>query len=172
MEADNTTRKRELIVVTHWRVLKYFTKGDFVPGEVRKVNNLWLIRHPETSLNAGNCLRGHIDIGLNSKGIAQILDILAHLEGNDAVAVYSSDLSRASTVAERIADTWDLPRFLTSALRPADLGEMTGKPIVDMAHFLREIDAAGDAGQFPGGESIKQFTSRIFRVFNYLQGIN
>lgn len=163
---------RHIIVVTHWRVLKYITKDDFDPGEIRKVGNLWLIRHPETSLNAGNCLRGHIDIGLNDKGQNQIPGIVKHFDGSNAVAVYSSDLSRTSDVAKAIADVYNLPLFLTSALRPADLGEMTGKPIKDVAHLLQKIDDAGEDGQFPGGESIRQFTARIFNVFNYLRGRN
>lgn len=159
----------QIIVVTHWRVLKLITGIDFKVAEVKKFGNLLLIRHPETSLNAGNCLRGHIDIGLNADGLAQIKDILEQLKDNNAVAVYSSDLSRAADVAKQVTELYNLPLFLTKDLRPADLGELTGKPIKDVKHILQKIDDAEDNGQFPGGESIKQFNARIRKVFDYLQ---
>lgn len=158
------------IVVTHWRVLKLITGQNFEVAEVKKIGNLWLVRHPETSLNAGHCLRGHIDIKLNSRGLTQIDAVLNSLKNVNAVAVYSSDLSRAAHTAEAITKHYDLPLFLTKDLRPIDLGELTGKPIENVKHLLQQIDAAGDAGQFPGGESVKQFNTRIRKVFNYLIG--
>ncbi len=162
-----------IIVVTHWRVLKLITGEDFEVAEVKKFGNLWLIRHPETSLNAGNCLRGHIDIGLNSKGEQQMIDICEFFVDKGVVAVYSSDLKRASTAAYCLTNFWTLPEiplFLTKDLRPVDLGDMTGLPIDNkVIKQLEEIDAAGDEGEFPGGETVKEFKDRIHRVFNYLK---
>lgn len=156
------------IVVTHWRVLKLITGIDFKVAEVRKFGNLLLIRHPETSLNVGNCLRGHIDIGLTAQGLVQITDILEQLKDNNAIAVYSSNLSRSADVAKQIAELYNLPLFLTKDLRPIDLGELTGRAIKEVAHILQKIDDAKNGGQFPGGESVKQFNARVNKVFNYL----
>jgi broad specificity phosphatase PhoE len=158
-----------LIVISHWRVLKLITGEDFEVAEVKKFGNLYLVRHPETSLNVGGCLRGHINIGLTDVGIKQIEDILEQLKDNDAVEVHSSDLKRASTAATRIANEFKLPLFLTEDLRPADIGELTGQSIKDNWRFLQQIDDAGDNGYFPGGESVKQFKDRIHKIFDYLR---
>ncbi len=162
-----------IIVVTHWRVLKLITGEDFDVAEVKKFGNLLLVRHPETSLNAEGCLRGHIDIGLTERGEDQIEDIMNDIlfgltNTNKPSAIYSSDLKRAAYTAERLTLGLNIPLFLTKDLRPADLGEMTGKPIKDVVHLLQEIDNAGDDGQFPNGESIKEFKTRIHKVFDYL----
>ena len=163
-----------IIVVTHWRVLKEITGEEFDIAEIKKYGNLWLIRHTETALNAANALRGHIEIPLTVIGQQQCGTLLKSLEGKeglDVCVVYSSDLSRASVLAKLIADFYNVPLFITRSLRPADLGDLTGKVITEeIAKQLDEIDAKGDDGVFPNGETCRDFRIRINKVFKYLLG--
>ena len=62
------------------------------------------IRHGETAWNVDTRLQGHIDVGLNAHGQWQARRAGEALADEDIAAIYSSDLSRAFTTAQAIAE--------------------------------------------------------------------
>ena len=62
------------------------------------------IRHGETAWNVDTRLQGHLDIGLNARGQWQAQRAAQALADENIAAIYSSDLSRARTTAQAIAE--------------------------------------------------------------------
>jgi len=91
------------------------------------VTTILLARHGETDWN--RCLRyqGHADEPLNDTGRAQARRLAADLEDEQIVAVYSSDLRRASETAEIVAIVLGLPIALDARLREIDVGSWQGR---------------------------------------------
>lgn len=85
------------------------------------------IRHGETAWNVQTRIQGHIDIPLNDHGIWQAAQLGSALQDEQIDAVYASDLSRAFTTAQAIAE----PRLLSvqalPALRERHLGQFQGQ---------------------------------------------
>jgi len=158
------------VIVTHWRVIKVLTGQDFYPSEIREVDNIWYIRHPETALNRDERVRGWVDIELTGKGLDQKDAIVQEFKDIKAPAIFTSDLVRASIVADALGTTYNIPVFKTDQLRPADLGDLHGARIVDV---IPEMDAFMDSdelGSFPNGESYKYFKARLLRVLHIIEG--
>ena len=62
------------------------------------------IRHGETAWNVDTRLQGHLDIPLNDVGLRQAQHLAQALAQRDPIeAIYASDLSRAHTPAQTIA---------------------------------------------------------------------
>ena len=65
-----------------------------------EATRLIAVRHGETAWNVDTRIQGHIDIGLNAKGLWQAAQAGRVLADEPIAAVYSSDLSRARETAE------------------------------------------------------------------------
>ncbi|MFN8224680.1 MAG: histidine phosphatase family protein [Gaiellales bacterium] len=116
-----------------------------------------LVRHGETDWNRGQRIQGHTDVPLNDAGRRQAIDLgrtLAHLALD---AVYSSDLSRASETAERIAEHHNLPVVRRPALREKHFGSWEG--LTDAEVHTRFPDAR--AGQWGDGETTADLARRV-----------
>lgn len=88
-----------------------------------------LVRHGETDWNAGAILQGQTDIPLNDKGLKQASALAERLAAEEKVwdAVLSSDLSRARTTAEVIADRLQIPLMEADVrLRERFFGQIEG----------------------------------------------
>ncbi len=88
-----------------------------------------LVRHGETDWNAGAILQGQTDIPLNGKGLKQAAALADRLVSEEKVwdAVLSSDLSRARTTAEIIADRLGIPLMgADMRLRERFFGQIEG----------------------------------------------
>ncbi|MGC5327555.1 histidine phosphatase family protein [Brevibacillus sp. SYSU BS000544] len=89
---------------------------------------LYFIRHGETEWNKLRRIQGHSDIDLNALGTAQAEKLAAHLANHPFAAVYSSDLKRAHTTAQKIVQQTGrpLPHQTFQELRERCYGEWEG----------------------------------------------
>jgi broad specificity phosphatase PhoE len=90
------------------------------------MTTLLLVRHGETDWNAEGRLQGHTDRPLNDHGRRQARALADRLVGDDIVAVYSSDLSRAHETAEIIGERLGLPVVTDPDLRERNWGNWEG----------------------------------------------
>ncbi|MHA6483907.1 histidine phosphatase family protein [Paenibacillus sp. strain BS8-2] len=91
-----------------------------------------LVRHGETDWNAGGILQGQTDIPLNEKGLQQAAALAERLVSEEKIwdAVLSSDLSRARTTAEVIANRLNIPLLDADVrLRERFFGQIEGTTV-------------------------------------------
>jgi 2,3-bisphosphoglycerate-dependent phosphoglycerate mutase len=118
---------------------------------------LFLFRHGETDWNREGRLQGHADTPLNAAGLAQAQALGGSLRPHRLDAVVSSDLLRARTTAQIVAEVLQVPLFIESGLRETDFGAAEGLLWADAKTRFGEglterwyLD--GDVA-FPGGET-------------------
>ena len=134
------------------------------------------IRHGETAWNVDTRLQGHLDIGLNDRGLWQARRAGKALADEDIAAVYSSDLSRASATAQAIVDgsTDKLarPLRLDTGLRERGFGIFEGQTYAHIASTWPEESARWrrrEPHYAPqGGESLVQLRERVSNTVNAL----
>ena len=125
------------------------------------------VRHGETTWNVERRMQGHIDIPLNTTGMAQAKRLANALMQNKYSfnAIYSSDLERALHTANAVANALSLAVQTTPQLRERNVGQLQGLllseapvllPEIWQSHIARELDH--DLG---GGESIRAFHQRM-----------
>ncbi|MDR2325982.1 MAG: histidine phosphatase family protein [Acidovorax sp.] len=124
------------------------------------------IRHGETAWNVDARIQGHLDIPLNDIGLWQAGRAGAALANEPLATIYSSDLSRAQTTAQAVADTTGAPLVLDSGLRERSFGNFEGRTFKEIEQELpeqalrwrkRDPDFVPDGG----GESLAMLKSRI-----------
>jgi len=130
-----------------------------------EATRLIAVRHGETAWNVDTRIQGHIDIGLNAKGMWQAAQTGRALAEEPIAAVYSSDLSRARETAAAIAAPRALPVRLDAQLRERAFGSFEGRTFAeieldlpDQALLWRKRDPAFAPD---GGESLLLFRERI-----------
>jgi probable phosphoglycerate mutase len=132
------------------------------------------VRHGETTWNVERRMQGHIDIPLNTTGMAQAKRLANALMQNKYSfnAIYSSDLERALHTANAVANALSLAVQTTPQLRERNVGQLQGLllsevpvllPEIWQSHIARELDH--DLG---GGESIRAFHQRMQGVLELL----
>jgi len=131
---------------------------------------LLLIRHAETDLAGTFC--GHSDPPVNTRGRQQIEILLNALQQHSIEAVYSSDLQRARTTAEAIAQYFNVPLRTTANLREIGFGDwenLTWEQIEqrDPAHAQRWVAECPRLAA-PHGEEFAAFEDRTLREFDAL----
>lgn len=94
-----------------------------------------MMRHGQTTYNAGRRMQGQLDTTLSDVGLAQAHAAADWLRDRDIVTIVSSDLSRARTTAEIIGEKLGLDVELEPRLRETHLGSWQG-----MTHA--EVDEA------------------------------
>lgn len=118
---------------------------------------LFLFRHGETDWNRAGRLQGHTDTPLNAKGLAQAATLTQRLRPHRLDAVMSSDLARAWTTAQIVAEGLGVPLIREPGLREANIGEAEGLywPEVKnrFGEALTERWFTDDDAAFPGGET-------------------
>jgi probable phosphoglycerate mutase len=86
------------------------------------------IRHGETAWNVDTRLQGHLDIPLNETGLSQAQHLARALAESEAMdAVYASDLSRALTTAQAIAQAVGQTVTTHMGLRERHFGAFQGR---------------------------------------------
>ena len=95
---------------------------------------IFAIRHGETAWNRDTRIQGQLDIGLNERGMAQARAMAEALREEPITVIYSSDLARARSTAEALAEVTGAPLHLDKALRERSFGHFQG-------HTWAEIEA-------------------------------
>jgi alpha-ribazole phosphatase len=115
---------------------------------------------------------GHSDPDLNAQGRAQLMDLARLLSAETIEGVYSSDLRRALSTAQEIAEAKSIPLSLRPALREIDFGQWEGLSWMQIVErdpeYAREWVAAYPRLPAPGGESFHVFEARILKEVNHL----
>ena len=123
-----------------------------------------LLRHGQTAWNVEGRVQGQLDIDLDDTGRWQALQLALRLASEDLVAIYSSDLRRASATAEPLARTARLAVVTDPALRERGLGAFEGLTHADIeqrhpqdAQRWRRREPGFGPG---GGETLQTFYAR------------
>lgn len=90
------------------------------------MTEIFLIRHGETAWNAERRLQGHLDIPLNEEGERQAAALARALAGETVDVIISSDLSRAASTAQAVAELQGLPLHTDASLRERCFGAFEG----------------------------------------------
>ena len=126
---------------------------------------LSIVRHGETPANVGGVWHGSTDTPLSERGRGQASRVAAHLSRTraDAVALYSSPLTRARHTAEPIALALGLPVQLHHGLQEYHLGSWEGLSYQELLteHRLFERMREDPDWQPGGGESPRQVAERL-----------
>ena len=134
--------------------------------------SLILIRHGETEWNSEGRLQGHEDVPLNRLGLAQAEALGTRMAGERFHALYSSDLSRALATAQRIAAATGHEVKRDRRLRERHLGALQGVHRDTADREMPEVYVLYKASDpdyvIPGGESTRQFSSRVLACIDDL----
>ena len=90
------------------------------------MTTLLLARHGESDWNRARRWQGFADRPLTERGRAQAIALAERLGAFPLDAVYASDLARAASTAEAVAQAQGLEIVELSALREVDVGEWQG----------------------------------------------
>ena len=128
------------------------------------------VRHGETDWNVEARIQGQLDIGLNDKGRWQAQRAARALAEESVDALYSSDLSRACTTAQAIADHAPRPLKVQThiGLRERAFGKFEGQTYTAITEQWPEearLWRIRDPDFAPvGGESPVQVLARVART--------
>lgn len=128
---------------------------------------LFLIRHGQTESNVSGLLHGATDVPLNKVGLQQAEHVAMRIQSmEDITAIYASPLQRARATAEAISRRSGLPLDFHPGLAEMNFGQAEGIVIAEIAQLYPEIyerlnDLDDHDVGFPGGESRREFVSRI-----------
>ncbi len=134
------------------------------------------IRHGETSWNVDARLQGHTDIALNETGVWQAQQMAQALANESLAHIYSSDLQRAWTTAQALANTNGAALTANTELRERSFGDYEGQRFVDI-----EVSDPASAARWrkrdpqfapPRGESLLALQSRIEQAVQALASLH
>ena len=125
---------------------------------------LILVRHGKTDWNETGRCQGVSDVPLNRGGVEQAEKVAFSLKDERIDRIYSSDLVRAKTTAEKIAAYHSIDVSIRDDLREMDQGIFEGLDFSyirekhsDVLEHWREDP---ETLQLPGGESLKGVQQR------------
>ncbi len=138
------------------------------------MTELLFIRHGETDWNRQQRFQGQIDVPLNAAGHTQAARLAARLAGEPPDAFFTSDLLRARETAAPLAAAWGLPPLAVPGLREQAFGIFEGLEVAAIATghaelWQRWLKHKADFA-LPGGESLRQFHSRVLQAVHDLAG--
>jgi alpha-ribazole phosphatase len=127
------------------------------------VSEILFARHAATAMAGRFC--GHSDPDLNALGHAQVTDLVAQLSAEGLERVYSSDLKRARTTAQAVADSHGLAVETRPALREIHFGEWESLSWEEIESRNPQHAAAWMAAfphlPAPSGETFPSFEARV-----------
>lgn len=104
-----------------------------------------LFRHGQTDWNINEQIQGHTDIPLNQEGERQALGLQDKLKGYNPVAVFSSDLSRASKTAGIVLGDKKVEIIHTPALRERYMANWEGRLVSELMEWLKQQEISVDS---------------------------
>ena len=125
---------------------------------------LILVRHGKTDWNESGRCQGISDVPLNTAGEKQAEKVAFSLKDESIDRIYSSNLARAKTTAEKIAAYHSIDVHIRDDLREMDQGIFEGldfsyireKYSDVLEHWRKDPETL----QLPGGESLKGVQQR------------
>lgn len=129
---------------------------------------LTVVRHGETTENAGDIVMGHHGGTLSEKGVEQAELTAKQLQSEEFDQLWSSDLKRCVDTAKFILKYHpDLKFEATPALREVNYGEFQGRPGAEIRKYFDKDGFTLDS-KAPGGESHREMSARVLKFVNYL----
>jgi len=133
---------------------------------------LYLIRHGEVEGAAAGRLLGRTDVPLSKRGVEQAHQLAEELSAARLAAVYSSDLLRARTTAEIIAERTNLKPEASSVWREIDMGGWEGRTMAsahdEAPELVGQLFDDPASFEYPEGESFATFTARVQNALDQL----
>jgi phosphoserine phosphatase len=130
--------------------------------------SIYLVRHGETDWNRSRRLQGLRDVGLNTVGIMQAVNLARRFQGLRISAIITSPLSRARVTATRIRGSQQVPLIAEKDLREIDHGRWTGMTPREIAQVCSEEHDAWnyepDSSRLSSGERLRSVYARAGRV--------
>jgi len=103
------------------------------------LTKIYLIRHAEAEGNIYRRANGHFNGLVTQRGHKQIKRLEERFKDEQIDAVYSSDLSRATTTAEALSRPRDLEINLTEMLREVDIGIWEDRAWGDIEYLYHDM---------------------------------
>jgi 2,3-bisphosphoglycerate-dependent phosphoglycerate mutase len=139
------------------------------------MRHIYLVTHPEAQHHVDGIVGGWHDSDLTARGRLQaerIAEVLASRIGLQPVEVYSSDLSRASQAAERIARRFFVEVQTDARLRERSNGEADGRPQAWLAERRIPLPEYGDRlGHHDGPAGAETRMALVERLYPALDDI-
>ncbi len=132
------------------------------------------IRHGETAWNVDTRLQGHLDIPLNEVGLRQAQHLAQTLVQRETIdAIYASDLSRANSTAQAIAQAMGQSVTVHAGLRERHFGAFQGRTYAQIETELPEHawhwrKRTPDWAPPGGGESLIVLRERVIQTVEAL----
>lgn len=131
-----------------------------------------LVRHGQTEWNSTGRYQGQSDVPLSAAGLEQADKLAAGFPLDHIDIIYSSDLSRARTTAEKVAARFGLEVHTDDAFRELSFGDWEGLTYDEivrgwpdaMANFVRHPDRM----DIPHGETFAAVQQRAMKRLNEL----
>jgi alpha-ribazole phosphatase len=137
---------------------------------------LYLIRHGEVEGASDSKLIGRTDTPLSARGLEQARELAEVLASAQLSAIYSSDLERARSTAEIIAERSGLKVKQNSVWREIDMGQWEGLPMAriydETPELVTQLFEDPVSFQYPRGESFADFMTRVQEALRELLSVN
>lgn len=132
---------------------------------------LVLVRHGATPNNVEARYTGQSDVPMSGLGERQADALARRLASTPFDLIVSSDLVRARSTAERIAEQQACELRLDPDLREVGMGEWEGMTVAAVAERYRDALARWEEDPTryapPGGESLQQFAARAGQALSH-----
>jgi broad specificity phosphatase PhoE len=128
---------------------------------------VFMVRHGQTDSNVGGLLHGATDVPLNPVGLRQADLVASRIEQLYSLdSLHSSPLKRALRTARAISSRTGIEPRLHSGLAEMNFGQVEGLTLAAMSEQFPELakrfsDFSDLDARFPGGESRREFHSRV-----------
>ncbi len=135
---------------------------------------LILVRHGKTDWNESGRCQGVSDVPLNLGGIIQAEKLALSLKDEKIDRIYSSDLKRAKTTAEKIAAHHSIEVNVREDLREMDQGVFEGLEFSEIrekySDVLEHWRSDPETLRLPGGETLRGVQQRALEAISDIGG--
>lgn len=125
---------------------------------------LVILRHGQTTHNAGGIWQGQLDTELSDVGREQARAAAQALSSVEFAGIWASDLRRASDTAQAVADVVGLPVRTDERLREINVGTWQGRSMADLQEEVPDTLDAVARGDDPRrgetGETVAEVAAR------------